>query len=218
MSADDARVEDKFLWHIQGKRYDLGPFLAKHPGGPVMLLMGQGRDCTELFESYHAMSDLPAKVLRAYQVQGDEKPMAASSFHWETTPFYDALKTRVRAHFVTSGRSHKAGIETWLRIIGGLIALSAITFFWLRGHWWTLVPLPVVYWLTSGLLLHSGVHGGLSNRWRLNYYLSYLGCVFASPTTWIHQHNLGVPNTFITPSRPLILLLCCEKSKHLPNS
>ena len=39
------------------KVYDVSKFLARHPGGKDMLLMGAGRDVTIVFETYHAFSD-----------------------------------------------------------------------------------------------------------------------------------------------------------------
>jgi acyl-lipid (8-3)-desaturase len=177
-------MDDKYLWHIHGKRYDFRSFVHQHPAGPTMILMGQGRDCTELFESYHAMTDLPSKYLKAYEVRPDEMPFEEPSFHWDTTPFFDALKIRVRAHFVTTGRSHKASMGMWLRIVFGLVSLIVVTFFWLCGQWWTVVALPCIYWITCSLLLHSGGHSAISNNWRVNYYLSYFGCFHSSLTTW----------------------------------
>lgn len=49
---------ERQLWTIHGKKYDLRPFIKRHPGGAQILeralLMG---DCGALFESYHAFSD-----------------------------------------------------------------------------------------------------------------------------------------------------------------
>ena len=149
-----------------------------------MILMGQGRDCTELFESYHAMTDLPSKMLKAYEVKQDEKAAEDPAFYWEFTPFFDTLKARVRAHFTENGRSYKASLGMWARIALGLFMLLVITYYWLLGHWWTLLPLPLVYWLTGALLLHSGAHSSLSHNWRVNFYLSYVGCFLASRNTW----------------------------------
>ena len=177
---------EKF-WFIRGKQYDFRSFVMRHPAGPTLILMGQGRDCTELFESYHAMTDLPSKMLKAYEVPDDKfvtSKITKSSFNWESTPFYDELKAKVRAYFHGARRSHKASTAMWTLITLGLVTLSIITYFWLLGYWWTLVPLPVVYWLTGGLLLHSGAHSSLSHNWRVNFYLSYVGCFLSSFTTW----------------------------------
>ena len=33
--------------------YDVSSFVARHPGGMEQIMMGAGRDITQLFESYH---------------------------------------------------------------------------------------------------------------------------------------------------------------------
>lgn len=47
---------DPLLWMIHGVPYDLQEFVDRHPGGRESILLGRGRDCTALFESYHAFS------------------------------------------------------------------------------------------------------------------------------------------------------------------
>lgn len=41
------------LWVIHGQHYDLQMFVDRHPGGQEAILLGRGRDCTALVESYH---------------------------------------------------------------------------------------------------------------------------------------------------------------------
>ncbi len=38
------------------KVYDVSSFIARHPGGAEQLMLGAGRDVTQLFESYHPFS------------------------------------------------------------------------------------------------------------------------------------------------------------------
>jgi cytochrome b involved in lipid metabolism len=44
------------LWLIHGQEYNLADFVHRHPGGKEAILLGQGRDCTALFESYHSFT------------------------------------------------------------------------------------------------------------------------------------------------------------------
>ena len=37
-----------------GKVYNIGPYIPFHPGGEEMLLRGAGRDCTAMYNKYHA--------------------------------------------------------------------------------------------------------------------------------------------------------------------
>lgn len=60
---------------IHGRYYDLGGF--SHPGGCPALECARDRDATALFESYHALHrDLPAKVLRRYELGAEEAAAA----------------------------------------------------------------------------------------------------------------------------------------------
>jgi cytochrome b involved in lipid metabolism len=53
--AKAALSSDK-IWWIHGNGYDLSRFVERHPGGKEAILLGRGRDCTALFESYHIFS------------------------------------------------------------------------------------------------------------------------------------------------------------------
>ena len=64
----------------------------------MALSYAQGRDCTELFESYHSLSDRPMKMMQKFEAK-DQSNVPAPVFYWESTPFYDRLKERVRDHF-----------------------------------------------------------------------------------------------------------------------
>jgi hypothetical protein len=44
------------LWMIHGQSYDLQNFVERHPGGKEAILLGRGRDCTALVDSYHPFS------------------------------------------------------------------------------------------------------------------------------------------------------------------
>lgn len=47
------------MWHLYGKQYDLTDFAKRHPGGSEIIKNTRGlSDCTALFESYHAFSDI----------------------------------------------------------------------------------------------------------------------------------------------------------------
>jgi cytochrome b involved in lipid metabolism len=54
-SSGQSEVESS-LWWIHGDGYDLNEFVSRHPGGFEAILLGKGRDCTALAESYHPFS------------------------------------------------------------------------------------------------------------------------------------------------------------------
>ena len=47
-------VPGNYYVAIRGKVYDVSEFLDRHPGGRDVLKLAAGRDCTQLFESYHS--------------------------------------------------------------------------------------------------------------------------------------------------------------------
>jgi len=46
---------DEDAWTVlRGRVYNISPYIRFHPGGRDMLMKGAGRDCTSLFNKYHA--------------------------------------------------------------------------------------------------------------------------------------------------------------------
>jgi cytochrome b involved in lipid metabolism len=60
-------VPPRRLWTIRGAEYDLSDFVSRHPGGEGAILLGRGRDCTALFESYHPFTTQHRAVLQRYR-------------------------------------------------------------------------------------------------------------------------------------------------------
>jgi Cytochrome b5-like Heme/Steroid binding domain len=60
------------LWTIHGVEYDMRDFVSRHPGGEQAILLGQGRDCTALFESYHPFTGQHRVVLQRYRQPAGE--------------------------------------------------------------------------------------------------------------------------------------------------
>ena len=87
------RVRRDKLWIIHGALYDLEEFVSRHPGGRETILLGQGRDCTALFESYHAfIAKRHRQVLETYRFS---KPQKAASIKEDY--FYSVIKERAIA-------------------------------------------------------------------------------------------------------------------------
>lgn len=189
--ADDP---DRDVWIIHGKRYDLRPYLDQHPGGVPALEMARGRDCTALFESYHGMSDVPARMLDRYLIPDAPVSEEPDFFDWDTTPFHDALKERSRAYFKELGggmRAHKAPPQALALHALWLLLTAASLAGWATGHWWALVTLPLFYWVGPSNLMHSGSHFALTVYPRWNRFLAYIGSAHVSIWTWERQHNIG---------------------------
>jgi fatty acid desaturase len=190
-----AGLDPRRLWIIHGKRYDLtkNGFIDRHPGGRVALDIARGRDCTELFESYHALFDSPALLMDKYLAE-DQSDVPQPVFDWTSTPVYDDLKKRVRAYFGEKGLragKHKCDDAAWARYFlwTALTVVSALA--WLQGEWWSIIALPWFYWLGPSAMMHSGSHWALSKSELVNRAGAYSGSYHISVLHWYHQHVIG---------------------------
>ncbi|KAG0557987.1 hypothetical protein M758_11G166500 [Ceratodon purpureus] len=48
------KTEEDAWTVLRGRVYNISPYIRFHPGGKDMLMKGAGRDCTALFNKYHA--------------------------------------------------------------------------------------------------------------------------------------------------------------------
>jgi cytochrome b involved in lipid metabolism len=51
---------------LRGKVYDITPYLEFHPGGIDKLMLGAGRDCTQLFDKYHSWVNYEHLLQKCY--------------------------------------------------------------------------------------------------------------------------------------------------------
>ena len=180
---------------MHNRRYDLRAFVKHHPGGAQAIGLGRGRNCTELFESYHSLTDVGKvrRTLERYYV-GDARegdPDYDDTFAWDRTPFYDELKRRVRDYFRRAGRSHKAGWEQWAHLLLGCGLLLVAYPLLLRGWWVAVLLAPLGQAIGPEFLLHDGKHFALSKWPWVNFLVSYAGFLHMSPFVWDHQHTIG---------------------------
>lgn len=93
---------------IEGQVYDITQFLDRHPGGSEMLLLAAGRECTDLYNSYHALATKDTrKYLDAYHIGALVGKTEFPVFANDTAGFYATLSKRVRAHFDETGKDPK---------------------------------------------------------------------------------------------------------------
>jgi hypothetical protein len=118
-SAHQKRQQD--LWWIHGNGYDLDSFVERHPGGKEAILLGKGRDCTALVESYHAFSSQHNRILEKYLYKQAEGKKQDPDF------FYECLKQRVAAVLKARGMDpvEDRG-ASWLRILYYLVIVLAV--------------------------------------------------------------------------------------------
>ena len=179
---------DERYWVIHGVSYDLTDFAKKHPGGEHILYLGKGRDCTELFESVHAIAgmDKPRQLLAKYAVPSEPKKL--EMFKWEENGFYSVVRKRVEEHFV--GKNYKA---TWGVYIKLAILLLINQYCWinafLTGNFWWAIVSGMATEMVGFCLMHDSSHYAVSKK----PYVNYIGLLWSSWTLWNHwlwlQHH-----------------------------
>jgi fatty acid desaturase len=116
------------LWVLHGQVYDFTDFVKYHPAGSRAILLGRGRDCTVLFESYHTVLPSDA-LLEKYRVSAPnaklEESRSAKLFSFEEGGFYRTLKQRTREYFKTNNLSTKA---TTMEVIYFVATILSIYF------------------------------------------------------------------------------------------
>lgn len=183
---------------VDGKVYDVTEWIPKHPGGEDLLILSAGRDCTNLFESYH-LTNKPSQILEKYNIGtvGDsELPK-----YTVKSPFYDTLKKRVVERLAEQKIDPQSGWKVWARLA---FVYSFFAFAYWFVHFGTSAT-SVLSAIACGLLLgfsevlfsmhilHDASHAALSHNplaWKL-IGASYEICVGANFYSWLHQHVIG---------------------------
>lgn len=125
------------LWSIHGVHYDLSDFVNRHPGGRDAILLGRGRDCTALFESYHPFTNQHRLTLQKYRCDVKPGPVTKDD---SPDDFYNELCVRVAKTLNEKGihpiRDRSA---TWQRtayyvVIGSAAVASGVAHCRVRGR------------------------------------------------------------------------------------
>lgn len=170
------------LWQIEGKYYDLEPFLDKHPGGRRFLEQSRGRDCTALFHSTHLYDKVPRAMLARYYV--GEVPDYVAAHDWDGEGFYPTLKSRVRAHFAAEAKAQGLPVHERRRAHHGsraflwrfavlytmLLGLSVGALYF--GQWWCALAWGPFAFALGGYG-HEAMHGGVFTSVRANRILAF---------------------------------------------
>eukprot|EP00047_Mylnosiga_fluctuans_P001693 m.221479 g.221479 ORF g.221479 m.221479 type:complete len:439 (+) comp10595_c0_seq1:326-1642(+) len=204
---------------IHGVWYDVTKF--SHPGGPVMLSLGEGRDATALFEGHHPFTNraMLEKLLAKYRLK-DQSGAHTLDARDETVPFVwpefeskstespaeppvsafaRELRQKVQAYFQAEAERRgvpfleatKATPRRWIEMIIFTLLFAFTLPAFFRGELWTLLATPLIYWVFGVNLFHDASHSALSRNWRLNVLGTYVGWWFSSPLEWYHQHIIG---------------------------
>jgi fatty acid desaturase len=167
-------------WTLYGVPYSLEAFKLHHPGGTLALTLGEGSDCTLLFEQYHARPAAALRALRGYSVPGAPSPQPSSdAFHADLLAEVNALP------------SAKASALTLALTAVGAAGLAALYALWAAGSTPALLLLPFFHWPLAGAA-HDASHFALSSQPWVNELFGLLAApLYFNSGQWAHQHNVA---------------------------
>jgi len=190
--------EDDCWVAVDGKVYDVTSWIPKHPGGANLIMLCAGRDVTNLFESYHIMSDMPAEILKKYyicEVATTELPKYTAK-----SPFYDVLRKRVVKHFKDNKKDPQNSWQMWTRyacIYAAFFIMYYITHFGPFTSMFSAVILALAFGFAEAMfsmhILHDASHSSATHK---PFWWRFMGATFdlfigASFFSWNHQHVIG---------------------------
>ena len=110
------RLNQRHNAHVAyaGKVYDASGFLAKHPGGCDQLMLGAGRDITQLFQSYHKPGT--AKLIgEKCKYVGELVDNQMPTFPPTEGEFFCTLRSRVMDYFKSNNLDPKVNAFAFFR-------------------------------------------------------------------------------------------------------
>ncbi|XP_064402409.1 uncharacterized protein LOC135348160 [Halichondria panicea] len=180
----------------RGKVYDVSSFVAQHPGGMDQILMGAGRDITQLFDSYHKY-DTAAKVLDKYYV-GELVDNELPVFPKEGQ-FYCTVKKRVADYMKKHQLDPKRDYWTFLKYI---ILFVSLLLSWyaamsMEYGYTSLVLFTFIWGVLSALVgltcWHDASHFTITHKpWVWKVVMAMCDAINgASSYIWCYQHTFG---------------------------
>jgi fatty acid desaturase len=181
------------LWVIDGKAYDMMPFVDQHPGGKHFLMVGRGRDCTELFKSVHVLSDAKFDaILAKYQVKHVQAQPSMFDFS-EKSKFWWDLKNEVNRYFKEQIKHHhKGNVLFWIMTVVMFASIAYLCTKWVQTANVLLGFICGILVILSGFfVMHSASHGALAFSPSVNYGFTIVWCHYVWWHAWIWmQHHV----------------------------
>lgn len=192
---------EKSAWiYIGHQVYDITSWLDRHPGGKTILLLSAGRDCTDLFDSYHPFTEKPREMLEKYYI-GEIKTLEFPQYKPDTG-FYKELRAAVGDYFKRTGKNPKDPIPGLQRL--AFILFMALTSWYVAysdrvtTSWWIKVPAAIIFGCFQALPLLHTMHdcshtsfGPNEKWWSFFGRLTMDWLAGACLTSWHNQHIIG---------------------------
>ncbi|KAJ3387986.1 hypothetical protein HDU92_001701 [Lobulomyces angularis] len=181
--------------------FDVTPFLEKHPGGVDLLLLGGGRDTTNLIPSYHWWTDKPQEILKKFKIGKLEGRNEFPSFPRDTG-FYRDLTKKVGDYFKKTNKDPKDPLPGIKR----LLFMFVVAFFsylvmhkiFFKMDWNFRLLAAVIYGIFQALPLlhqmHDASHTAIGHTtfsWTFFSHITMDIFAGASINSWLHQHVLS---------------------------
>ena len=201
-SEEIGRLNQRHNAHVAyaGKVYDASGFLTKHPGGCDQLMLGAGRDITQLFQSYHKPGTaklIGEKCTYVGELVDNEMP----TFPPTEGEFFCTLHSRVMDYFKSNNLDPKVNALAFFRYT--TFAVLSILFWCLcivlcQSSWHLTALLAAVATGFFGILVnmtitHDGNHFAITHKpwvWRASTFVS--DCINGiSSLPWMYQHTYG---------------------------
>lgn len=182
------------MWNLYGKQYDLTEFAKRHPGGEEIITNTRGlADCTALFESYHAFSDLSGilQSLNKYEVRTENSLSQPKTDDFSN---YRELTQRIKQHY--PNRAAIKATHYWQICTSGIGALYCFLLWAIFNSDYTLIKCLVAFFggiVEMSLLfnvLHDSSHYAISLNADTNTRVSKLvnGWALWNHIIWFYQH------------------------------
>lgn len=193
------------MWNIYGKQYDLTNFIDKHPGGRYVLEKTEGLDdCTALFETYHAFSDIEKiqQTLDKYEIKDQDTSVYTPNFTQ-----YRELTSLVKKEY--PDRNSVKANANWMLNNGFLIMILVFSFYGCYLSSWLFlykVLCQIVYSCgescVSFNVMHDASHYGISIHPTVNVVASKVmnNILLWNSNIWFlhhvyhHHSNTGLEN------------------------
>lgn len=185
------------LWFIDGRAYDLAPFMDQHPGGREALKLARGTNCTALFRTYHLMRGPSKARMALYEVEVDKSDpqmaelLGGSDFTFEEDGFYKTVARRARQHFLDTGASVGASRGWQIAAVAGVVLTVVLTVpAFVYGSIWAALALGFVRAMTSIGPGHAMSHLSLFPRGNWNSLAFRIGSPLLVSTwpIWTNTH------------------------------
>jgi len=183
---------------LNGKVYDITNWMKHHPGGQEFLEIAAGKECSDLFQSFHKISTVSYLGTEKVPCVGELVTTKFPRFIGKSD-FYKTLKKKAEEYFAKKNITNVRSITPFV-FFNTIFILSGLLFsIYMSMYSTTTSPFMCFLFAVAGgvfhnllmvHLLHDVSHGAYSNSATVWRYGSYIGDILSghSMYVWTHRH------------------------------